>query len=111
MMAKIVRSVLAAAVVIALICGPGDAFVVGVGRGLAPGRPVRATTSAVAPACCSSPPSGRPAGGMTFRASLPSTPALRGRNRKTLLSRRLSFREGEGGTNEGGHNAAVAKSG
>lgn len=44
-MAKIVRSVLAAAVVIALICGPGDAFVVGVGRGLAPGRPVRATTS------------------------------------------------------------------
>lgn len=45
MMAKIVRSVLAAAVVIALICGPGDAFVVGAGRGLAPGRPVHTTTS------------------------------------------------------------------
>lgn len=45
MVAKIVRSVLAAAIVIALICGPGDAFVVGVGRGLAPGRPVRTTTS------------------------------------------------------------------
>lgn len=64
-----------------------------------------------APTCCSSPPSGRPAGGMAFRASLPSMAAFRGKNRKAVSSRRLGFREGEGGMNEGGHNAAVAKSG
>ncbi|CAM9444642.1 unnamed protein product [Ectocarpus sp. 12 AP-2014] len=107
MMAKIVRSVLAAAVVIALICGPGDAFVVGAGRGLAPGRPLHATTSAFDPVCCSSPRRGRPAGGMAFRASLSSTPAFRGWNRTAMSTRRLGFREGEGGTNEGGHNGGA----
>lgn len=62
---------------------------------------------AFAPACCSSPPRGRPAGGMAFRASLSSTPAFRGRNRKAMSTRRLGFREGEGGMNEGGHNAGA----
>ncbi|CAM9815639.1 unnamed protein product [Ectocarpus sp. 12 AP-2014] len=107
MMAKIVRSVLVAAVVIALICGPGDAFIVGTGRGLAPGRPLYTTTSAFAPACCSSPRRGRLAGGMVFRASLSNTPAFRGRNRKAMSTRRLGFREGEGGMNEGGHNGGA----
>ncbi|CBJ32517.1 expressed unknown protein [Ectocarpus siliculosus] len=44
---------------------------------------------------------------MTFRASLSSTPAFHGRNRKAMSTRRLGFREGEGGMNEGGRNGGA----